>query len=417
MKKAAVAALLVAVLLATTAFPMLDAAEGNDPIFNADSKNDILDIVTRAIADTSAVLELTSDYEENKKILMEKLNEILKPILPSFTIDERNFDALASLIAGFAPSKLVASHFLPDGDPTFSKGHLNAGFDLPQPLRDAFNIEDRKEGSDSRYGELGVNLSDTISVNATTFRDIDHVGGMSWAGSFLNDYNGVIFRLLKADNPDVLLGKDLGDKIIKKDSVYRVDTALSASIYIGMNAEYDEENDVLDVRMIFKGSGSIDERMDLIEGQGPDYIETNTVAREILVDMNLTMINPSSPNRTLYFGLNDFNLDFYYGMAIDDVYESTEIRASGLTAVFKGMIVRVIGDEVIDYQNKLDYDQNLINTASEGRSEAMNKLIAEARGNTHFEDDSDSTLTIVTGIVLAVLGVAILLVPRFMKRS
>jgi hypothetical protein len=184
-----------------------------------------------------------------------------------------------------------------------------------------------------------------------------------------------------------------------------------------MNAEYDEENDVLDVRMIFKGSGSIDERMDLIGGQGPDYIETNTVAREILVDMNLTMINPSSPNRTLYFGLNDFNLDFYYGMAIDDVYESTEIRASGLTAVFKGMIVRVTGDEVIDHQNKLDYDQNLINTASEGRSEAMNKLIAEARGNTQFEDDSDSTLTIVTGIVLAVLGVAILLVPRFMKRS
>ncbi|MBQ2050223.1 MAG: hypothetical protein II493_07485, partial [Spirochaetales bacterium] len=71
----------------------------------------------------------------------------------------------------------------------------------------------------------------------------------------------------------------------------------------------------------------------------------------------------------------------------------------------------------IDNQRKLDYDQSLINMASEGRSKDMNKLIEEAKENTYFEDESDSTFTIVTGIVLALIGVAILFVPRYIKRS
>ncbi len=413
MKKAAIAVLIIAVLLATAAAPMVDADSSSS---SSESKSDIIDVVIRAIADTSAVLELTDDSDENRKILMERLNEIIKPILPSFTMDERNFEALASILAGFATSKLVASHFLPQGKPEFSKGHMSAGFDLPQPLRDALKIEDRKEGSDSQYGELGVALSDSISVNATTFRDIGHVGGMSWAGSFLNDYGGVIFRLLKVDDTSILYGKDL-ENPIQKGSVYHVDTTLNAYIYIGMNAYYDEKEDILDVRMIFKGKGSIQEDMELISGSGPKNISTTTTAREILLDINLTMINPGSPDKTLYLGLNDFDLDFYYGMSIDGVEDSTEIKGSGLAAVFNGILIRLIGDDVIDNQRKLDYDQSLINMASEGRSKAMNKLIEEAKENTYFEDESDSTFTIVTGIVLALIGVAILFVPRYIKRS
>jgi hypothetical protein len=283
-------------------------------------------------------------------------------------------------------------------------------------LRDALKIEDRKEGSDSQYGELGVALSDSISVNATTFKDIGHVGGMSWAGSFLNDYGGVIFRLLKVDDTSILYGKDL-ENPIQKGSVYHVDTTLNAYIYIGMNAYYDEKEDILDVRMIFKGKGSIQEDMELISGSGPKNISTTTTAREILLDINLTMINPGSPDKTLYLGLNDFDLDFYYGMSIDGDEDSTEIKGSGLAAVFNGILIRLIGDDVIDNQRKLDYDQSLINMASEGRSKDMNKLIEEAKENTYFEDESDSTFTIVTGIVLALIGVAILFVPRYIKRS
>jgi len=414
MKKAIAVILVIVALLVTSMVPIADADTGLEEALPENS--DMLDYVIRAIADQSALIELTDDSDENRRVLTKELNEIIGRVLPDFTIDENNFEALASILAGFPASKLIASHLLPKRDnPEFSIGNLMGGMDLPQPMRDAFNITTTGEGSNSNYGEVGLVFEDTITIDSTTFKDIDHVGGMEWAGSLLNDYGNLIFRLIDADNPDILYGKDLGDNVITKDSIYSVSTALSAYIYIGINAEYDEDEDQLDMRLIFKGYGSIDQNMTLKAGSGPEEINSTAIAREILLDLNLTMLNPGSTDRTIYLGINDFDLDFYYGLGIDDDYEGTNIRTSALTTIFNGTMVRLMGTETIDYQNKLDYDQGLIDTASIGRSDKMNKVISYAKENTQFDNEVDHTPTIIAGIILAVIGAIILVAPRHIK--
>lgn len=413
MRKAVVAVFAIALMLMVPLSSALDAEDSSNKLSDPSDSSDLLMYVLSAIADTPAVLELTDDPDQNKKILTERLNEIISRVVSSFVIDENNFEALASLLAGFPVSKLIATHLLPQGNAEFSIGHFKAGFDLPQPMREAFDITKTGEGSDSRYGELGLVMMDTVSVDVTTFKDIDHLGGMQWAGSVFTDNDDVIFTFIVADNPKVLYGKDVE---IKTDAKYRVDNSFSLYIYIGMNAEYDEENDQLDMRVVFSGYGSIDQNMNRISGVGPDYVGTKTVARDITADLNVTIINPSSNERTIFIGINDFDLDFFYELDVDGDFESTELKVSSLTSLLQGASIRAVGDATLKKQKILDYDQDLVNTASSGRSAQMNDVIAEAKEGGLYIEVKDHSFTYIIGAVLASIGVATIALLRYQRK-
>ena len=429
--KKAIAAITVLLMLSVAAFaPLSTTSDAEDVELMEGIDIDIGDVDTSSIQEsleelveilryirgTAMEIDFTNESADNTQQIHDLLRDSADAL--ELEITEEDIERVTNYFGVIPVNLLTSTLFEPENEIQISEGSLKLGVEIPEFLIELLTNGDA-ETEVSGLAELGIILDVHSDIDLRAEDDIVRTGmfGSGFITAFDNaagPISKVLKNLIVSDNIDVLKNRPVS---IAKDSVYSDHTDTNLAMYISFDTDTNVNDTSSDSQyMLFNVGlhirGTIDNKMELISGNGPQSIDSSMDFNSMDVEFAIGVSNLNEDVRELMFGIKRVSMDLKYTSDVDGAEETCTIKNSGVLSVAHGVSIamQATDDAPITVQ-KPKYKET-----SEERSPTMNAIILEAKEQSVSESSFDPTNQYMVGGALAAIALAIIIGIRFVKK-